>query len=85
MSALGQKRTSQPVPAMSALPANADIIVRADHVRFVPKADSCSATKNGLVDHLISTHFDGSGQPETERCSGFAIDYQLKLNRLFHG
>ena len=50
---------------MSALPPKADIDQHRCDVRFVPKADSCSATKNGLVDHLVSTHFDGSGQPET--------------------
>ena len=39
MSALGQKRTSKHVRAMSALPPKADIHRRGRHVRFVPKAD----------------------------------------------
>src|SRR5215831_14219321 len=78
-------RGNNPQDRMSALPPKADIETRSRDVRFVPKADSCSATKNGLVDHLISTHFDGSGQPKIERCSSFAINNQLKLNRLFHG
>jgi hypothetical protein len=36
MSALGQKRTSQPVRPMSALPPKADIAGRQADVRFVP-------------------------------------------------
>ena len=39
MSALGQKRTSEHVRSMSALPPKADIAERDRHVRFVPKAD----------------------------------------------
>jgi hypothetical protein len=39
MSALGQKRTSDHVRDMSALPPKADITERDWHVRFVPKAD----------------------------------------------
>jgi hypothetical protein len=43
MSALGQKRTSTHVRVMSALPPKADIRQRELNVRFVPKADICSA------------------------------------------
>src|SRR5262249_367922 len=43
MSALGQKRTSHDVRAMSALPPKADIVQCGRHVRFVPKADLCTA------------------------------------------
>ena len=43
MSALGHKRTSQDVSAMSALPPKADMVQRNRDVRFVPKADSCTA------------------------------------------
>jgi len=39
MSALGQKRTSGSVEAMSALPPKADIGTHSRNVRFVPKAD----------------------------------------------
>src|SRR6516164_11451203 len=46
MSALGQKRTSRSVEAMSALPPKADIGTHAPNVRFVPKADICSAAKS---------------------------------------
>jgi len=41
--ALGQKQTSEDVWAMSALPPKADIAERDRHVRFVPKAESCTA------------------------------------------
>ena len=56
MSALGQKQTSEDVRAMSALPPKADIIERNRHVRFVPKADSYTATKIDLFDHLVGAH-----------------------------
>ena len=39
MSALGQKRTSEQVRAMSALPPKADMDQYGRDVRFVPKAD----------------------------------------------
>jgi len=38
---------------MSALPPKADMDRRGRHVRFVPKADICSAAKAGLFDHLV--------------------------------
>ena len=44
MSALGQKQTSRPVCAMSALPPKADIAECDGDVRFVPKADVTHAT-----------------------------------------
>ena len=37
---------------MSALPPKADIVGREWDVRFVPKADSCTAAKWILFDHL---------------------------------
>jgi ribosomal protein S27E len=45
MSALGQKQTSDWWPLMSALLPKADIAGRHLDVRFVPKADSCTAAK----------------------------------------
>src|SRR5262249_7008171 len=41
----GRKQTSRHLQPMSALPPKADIAKRDHHVRFVPKADSCDATK----------------------------------------
>ena len=43
MSAMGHKQTFPYVSAMSALPPKADITEHCGHVRFVPKADSCTA------------------------------------------
>ena len=40
---------------MSALPPKADIVERDRHVRFVPKADSCSAANSTLFDHLVGS------------------------------
>src|SRR5215469_11451364 len=48
MPALGQNQTSEGVQAMSALPPKADIETQSLDVRFVPKADSCSAAKWSL-------------------------------------
>ena len=45
MSALGHKRTCALQQAMSALPPKADMCSALGDVRFVPKADSCGATK----------------------------------------
>ena len=50
MSALGQKQTSRLVRAMSALPPKADIEPRSRDVRFVPKADSCTAANSRAGD-----------------------------------
>jgi hypothetical protein len=46
MSALGHKQTQHHHGAMSALPLKADIERHVWHVRFVPKADSCTAAKD---------------------------------------
>ena len=43
MSALGQKQTFRNVSMMSALPPRADIGTQLLNVRFVPKADICTA------------------------------------------
>jgi len=53
MSALGQKQTSEHFCAMSALPPKADIGESDWHVRFVPKADICSAAILPLFDHQL--------------------------------
>jgi hypothetical protein len=48
MSALGQKQTFWPLFAMSGLHPKADIAEHRRHVRFVPKADSCTAANNSV-------------------------------------
>jgi hypothetical protein len=52
MSALGQKQTLEH-DCMSALPPKAAIDGAMRNVRFVPKADSCAASKPSLFDHLV--------------------------------
>jgi hypothetical protein len=48
ISALGQKQTSRHLQPMSALPQKADIAECDGDVRFVPKADSCTAANAAL-------------------------------------
>jgi hypothetical protein len=55
MSALGQKRTLGDVRLMSALPPKADIAGSQLDVRFVPKADICSAAYLAACWWLILT------------------------------
>jgi hypothetical protein len=54
MSALGQKRTLGKVQLMSALPPKADIRCRDRYVRFVPKADICSAAIRDLLEQVLT-------------------------------
>jgi hypothetical protein len=57
MSALGLKQTLGKVRLMSAIPPKADIAERRCHVRFVPKADSCTAATDlqGLAYSITSS------------------------------
>jgi len=55
MSALGQKQTCAPVQVMSAIPPKADIAVGQIDVRFLPKADICSAAYLAACWWLILT------------------------------
>jgi len=53
MSALGQERTLRHIGSMSALPPKADIGGRRLKVRFVPKADACTAKNSWLEAALV--------------------------------
>ena len=55
MSSLGQKQTFKRLRLMSALPPKADIRQRNCNVRFVPKADSCTAANFSLFDYFVRT------------------------------
>ena len=65
MSALGQKQTFALQQAMSALPPKADMCSALGDVRFVPKANSCTAAKpprfsgEGGLDHSPMVLGDG--------------------------
>ena len=85
MSALGQKQTSEDVKAMSALPPKADITKCDWNVRYVPKADICSAANSSLFDHLV-----GASKHRLRNCEFYCfgsleIDYKLVLRRRLHG
>jgi len=69
---------------MSALPPKADIVERDRHVRFVPKADSCSAAILSLFDHLVGEGEQFGRYIDIECFGDVEIDYQLELSRLQH-
>src|SRR5262245_37921071 len=64
---------------MSALPPKADMCSARGDVRYGPKADSCSAAKRSLFDHLV-----GGGQKlrmkyEAQSFGGLKIDHELEF------
>jgi hypothetical protein len=61
-SALGQKQTCRP-----------EIAERQLDVRFVPKADSCTAAKWVLFDHLVSAKQERFGNPKPDSFGGSEI------------
>ena len=77
-------RTFRRVRPMSALPPKADIAECGWHVRFVPKADSCSAAILSLFDHLVGTGKYCRRNGEAECFCDFKIDHQLVLAGRLH-
>src|SRR5215472_18522485 len=69
---------------MSALPPKADIGTQSRNVRFVPKADICSAAKERLFDHFVGDGEHAWRNGETECLRGFQVDHQIELSRLHH-
>ena len=67
---------------MSEIRPKADIDERNYHVRFVPKADSCTAAKSALFDQLVGCGPEGLRHRQSERPRGLCIDNQLKFSRL---
>ena len=84
MSALGQKRTLAHVHVMSALPPKADIGTQPRDVRFVPKADSCTAANWRLFDHLIGAAKQRKRYAQTEVLGSFQVDNKLDLGGLLN-
>ena len=84
MSALGQKRTFAVQKVMSALPPKADMCGATRHVRYVPIADSCSATKGSLFDHLVGASEHRVRHGETKRLGRLQINRQIVLGWRLH-
>jgi len=66
---------------MSALLPKADIAESDWHVRFVPKADICSAAKKHLFDHLVGADEQCRRHGDPERFSRLEIDNYVKFGR----
>jgi hypothetical protein len=60
MSAFGGKAH---IPSMSAIPPKADMGQHGQDVRFVPKADSCTAAKTGLYTAAENSQMPMFGTP----------------------
>ena len=58
---------------MSALPPKADIAECDRHVRFVPKADICSAAILPLFDHLVGAAKQRKRHGEAEGLDDFQV------------
>src|SRR6516165_3591340 len=67
---------------MSALPPKADKRQMSRHVCFVPKADSCSAAKSPLFEHLVGEREQLCRHVETECLGGLEIDDELEFRGL---
>jgi hypothetical protein len=82
---LSQKQTWRRSNGMSALHPKADIVGRQFDVRFVPKADSCTAAKRTLFDHLVGDGEQARGYRKAECFGGLEIDDQFEFCRLNDG
>ena len=69
---------------MSALPPIPDIRQRDRDVRFVPKADSCTAAIIRLFDHKVGAAKRRKRYGKAEGLGGFQIDDQLDLGGLLN-
>ena len=69
---------------MSALPPKADIGTQSANVRFVPKADSCTAAILSLFDHQVGAAKQRKRYGKAEGFGSFQIDDQLDLGGLLN-
>jgi hypothetical protein len=65
--------------ATSAFPLKADIRSPFNHVRFMPKADSCTAAKSALFDHLVGGDEQRRWHIETECFRSPEVDTKLEF------
>ena len=70
---------------MSAFPLKADVRLTLRHVRFVPKADICSAANCTLFNHLVGGDKQSLRYREAERLGSPEIDHQFELGRQLYG
>ena len=64
---------------MSALPPKADIGTQSWNVRFVPKADSCTATNSRLFDHLVGERYKIRRQLDAcDLCGGHDVTHLVE-------
>src|SRR5690242_15402234 len=82
MSALGQKQTSDYRLLMSALPPKADMRSADRRVRFGPGADSCTAARSILFDHLVGAAAQRQRHGDAERSGGLDVDVQFDFRCL---
>jgi|SRR5262252_4239496 len=68
---------------MSALPPKANIRPRNRHVRFVPKADSCTAANSPLFNHLVGSHLHDERHGKTELLGGLEVNHELEFGGLY--
>ena len=67
---------------MSALPPKADKERTSRYVRFVPKADSCSAAKRILFDHLVGAAEQWQRHCDADRLGGLEVEEHLNSRAL---
>src|SRR5262249_11429579 len=85
-SALGQKQTLKRLRSMSAIPPKADIGTQSRNVRFVPKADSCTATNYAqweLIRHaLLGVELSWTSPIERNVFARISRPLELKAERI---
>ena len=69
---------------MSALRPKADIQSSGWDVRFVPKANSCSAAKSLLFDHVVGAAEQRLGNCKAEHLGGLEINDHLDFRGLLN-
>ena len=77
-------KADMPQMVMSALPPKAEMCGATGDVRFGPIADSCTAAKGTLFDHVIDDGENAGRNGEAECPCGREVDNELEFGRLHH-